>query len=710
MLARVPERLRSEGVVLVPALPVVGVFVYWAAHGGGYAPSTWEPSALLLLGLLVATVIGLGPGRLRVSRLAAIALGALTAYVAWSYLSILWAEAPGDAFEGSNRALLYLIAFALFAVLPWRTWTALATLIAFSLGVGVIAVVTLIQLRDPDAVHRIFVEGRLTDPTGYVNSTAALFTIGAIVAIAIAARKEVPFGLRAALLTLATASLQASVLSESRGWLFALPVLAVVFVAIMPSRLRAVSWSLLPIAGTLVALPSLLQVFERSDSARTVPVYNRVVADAAHHAGAVTLLSCTAVLALAVVMTLADQRITVAASFARRANHLAAALVVIALVAGVVTAFAATRGNPFRKVADYWDRSSTYQPYRPGSSRFGTVGSNRPDFWRVSIDAFAAHPIGGLGQDNWSAYYLERRRSGEAPRWVHSLELRLLAHTGIVGFLAFAVFLTASARAALTHRRRASPLRLASAAAALLPAVVWLVHGSIDWFWEVPALSGPAFAFLAVAGALMSSARESRVDEAAVAPREAGATRSRGELPIGSLSGNLPASPTDATMPRGRLALRLTIAVVLGCAALAAALALGVSALAERDIAAASSDWRADPVGALSQLDDASRLNPLGSRADFTAGVIALELRQPLIAEQRFRRALDRDPDNAFGYLGLGLANSELGDRVRARSAYLRAEVLNPREDVIREAVRRVDGPHPLSSHEAFDTLLGMDS
>ncbi len=29
-----------------------------------------------------------------------------------------------------------------------------------------------------------------------------------------------------------------------------------------------------------------------------------------------------------------------------------------------------------------------------------------------------------------------------------------------------------------------------------------MVHGSVDWFWEIPALSAPAFAFLGAACAL----------------------------------------------------------------------------------------------------------------------------------------------------------------------------------------------------------------
>ena len=65
------------------------------------------------------------------------------------------------------------------------------------------------------------------------------------------------------------------------------------------------------------------------------------------------------------------------------------------------------------------------------------------------LDAFLAHPIGGLGQDNFADYYVSRRRTDEEPAWTHSLELRLLAHTGLVGFLLFAAFLVAAIAAAM---------------------------------------------------------------------------------------------------------------------------------------------------------------------------------------------------------------------------------------------------------------------
>src|ERR1039458_1389130 len=156
----------------------------WAVHDGGYDADTWYWGALLSLALLALVMIG--PGReSRYTRLSRAAIACLALYVAWSYLSITWAQSPGDALQGSNRALLYLIIFALLARLPWTPQAAVLALLVFAVGVGAIAIVLLVRLGSADHVGPLFVAGRLAAPTGYENATAALFTIQALVSIAL---------------------------------------------------------------------------------------------------------------------------------------------------------------------------------------------------------------------------------------------------------------------------------------------------------------------------------------------------------------------------------------------------------------------------------------------------------------------------------------------------------------------------------------------
>ncbi|HEX7290073.1 MAG TPA: O-antigen ligase family protein [Conexibacter sp.] len=698
-----PERLRTEGVVLVPALAAVALFVYWAAHGGGYEPTTWEPSALLLLGLLVATVAGLGPGRLRSARPLAVALALLAAYVAFSYLSIAWAPAPGDALDGSNRALLFLLLFALFALLPWRPWTALATLSAFALGIGALAVVTLARLGHAGQIPALFNGTRLDAPVGYVNGSAALLLAETVLAIALAARRELPTPLRGLLLALAAAALQLSVLCESRGWLFALPIVLALTLLVLPGadRLRFALWALVPFAGGALALPALLDVFQQADAAAPGLATLRALVRTSDHAADVTLLVCTGALVAGLALAAFDRGATVSPRVARGANRAGAVVALLVVLGGIAAGFALTDGRPDREIADYWKRSNGYQATTPGSSRFAAVGSNRPDFWRVSLKAFAERPLGGLGQDNWGAYYLGERHSSEQPRWTHSLELRLLAHTGIVGFLLFAGFLVAALTAALapSARRRAGPLAASVGAIAALPLVVWLVHGSVDWFWEIPALSGPVFAFLALGGA---STRQ--LTPVAAPARDMPAADSP---PADPPSAPSVGGPAERRERRDRIPAPAAVALAVGggLLALLAALALALPYLAERDVAAAASGWPSDPERAFERLDRAADLNPLSARPELVAGVIALELGRSRDAAERFSRALERGGGDWFAWFGRGLSASALGDRAQARAWYGRARALDPAEELIREALARLNGRDPLTAAEAFARL-----
>ena len=91
---------------------------YWTRMEaqGGFPETVSSPGAIAMLALLVVGLVALPTPRIDRTRL--LAIGLIFGYVAWSYLSILWAGVPGDAWEGANRTLLYVLVFALFAT--WR--------------------------------------------------------------------------------------------------------------------------------------------------------------------------------------------------------------------------------------------------------------------------------------------------------------------------------------------------------------------------------------------------------------------------------------------------------------------------------------------------------------------------------------------------------------------------------------------------------------
>ena len=169
------------------------------------------------------------------------------------------------------------------------------------------------------------------------------------------------------------------------------------------------------------------------------------------------------------------------------------------LAGGLVAA-----GNPVTRIRNGWD---TFKGGYGANSTTGNrlvsgLGSNRYDFYRVALDEFVAHPLVGIGADNFQQQYLAHGRSDETPHYPHSVELRTLAQTGLVGALLALVGLGAALLAAARALRSADPLVRSVAGAALAGFAYWVVHGSFDWFWEFAGLGAPAFALLGLACAL----------------------------------------------------------------------------------------------------------------------------------------------------------------------------------------------------------------
>src|SRR5690348_12656812 len=126
MTAKLTASLR-DAPATIPSLGAVVLFIVWATDQAGYPLTHWEPGAIIMLALLVLAVGLIGLRVATVPLSVRIAGACLAGYTALSYLSILWASVAGDAWEGANRTLLYLIVFAIFA--SWRQRGATASFV-----------------------------------------------------------------------------------------------------------------------------------------------------------------------------------------------------------------------------------------------------------------------------------------------------------------------------------------------------------------------------------------------------------------------------------------------------------------------------------------------------------------------------------------------------------------------------------------------------
>jgi hypothetical protein len=667
------RRVRAEGLPLIPAAVTIAVVLLWAFTGGGYEarpvlgggydPNPWYLGALVLVGLCCATALGLA--RVRLSRRAALACAALSAYTAFAFLSILWAPDQGAAFHGSVRALVYLAAFTTFAILPWSRWSLRIALAGLVGALGAVAIVTAIRLATLANPSELYLDARLVYPLGYYNADAALFMVTALLAVALACRRGGAPALRVAGLVVAALCLQLAVLGQSRGWLFTVPLVLAITLLIVPDRLRLLAFALGPAVATAVAAPALFDVYGKATMGGLTlsePRLGHVLHQQGAHAARIMLIADIALAIVAALAVAFDRRTAPSPQIKRRLDRAVGALAVTVALAGVAIGMVAVHGHAVGRVEHAWSSFANANTGPSGASRFTALGSQRVDFWRVALHEWDAHPLLGIGQDNFAAAYLQHRHTAEEPRWAHSLELRLLVHTGLVGALLFVLFVTATGIAALRGGgARGRPVRFA-AAVALLPFVVWLVHGSIDWFWEFPALSVPALAF-------------------------AGAATALGVDAVGTACGSR----------RLRVA-RTSLATLLGVSALATVALAYASA---HEIQRATTVWTDRPAQAYAELRSAANLTPFDSQIYLLEGSIALDYGESVAARRFFEQAAHRDDEEWLAPFVLGLLAGERGSRAESEVQLRRALRLNPGEQIVSEALLRAGRSHPLTVEQA---------
>ena len=628
----VPGRRRADLAVQgVPLAIVFALVAFMIERDGAFAATVWYPIGLAVLAVAVTLAVSARGQFGGLPRVTLAALASVAAFTVWGFATILWASVRGDAWDGSNQALLYVLVFAVLAA--WRTtaqalWPAILALGAAVAAEGVITVLQVVHAADPS---RFLIGSRLSEPLGYPNATGALFMILTWLCVGLASRPWLPAPARGLAFGLAGLNATLNLLTESRGSAYTLPGVAIAFLVLVPNRLR--SLAALSLLGVAV-VPVLLAVLHIHDGDPTLFVA------AIRHALYVGLILSVLLAGAGWLFAALDDRVSVPPQFLRRAGL----AVVLVAVLGAAGSAAAVR--PWDKLSSAWHSFKYSGESEGAASHFGGLGSNRYDFWRVGIIEFKRHPVQGIGVDNFLVPYLQQRHSQEEPLFPHSLFIRLLSQTGVVGTALFVAFLGLLVAAVLRipggpERDLAGILTVAGS--------VWILHGLVDWLWEMPVLGVLGMAL------------------------------------FGTACGLAPRGNARALAGRGW---KLVLAGGGLAVALIAAASFALPWFALRDVQQAAADWRTDPAGAFSTLQTAHSLNPLDDGADVLAGAIASRLHRYPLMRARFQAAVNRSPDDWYANLELGIAASLTGQHELAASSLQRARQLDPGEEIVRSVTR----------------------
>lgn len=446
------------------------------------APHGFLPYALFATAVLAGVLLLRGAAWPRGRGLAA--LGLLLALAAWATASLAWAPMPSLARDEGLLTAFYAVALALplVSLHSAAARTGALALVTSVLGCFTLAVAVRVGFGTDAA--SLFPDGRLSFPITYANAQAALVALGFWPALLLASRERGSVAARALALGGASAFLGATTLAQSKGAMLGLVVAAAVLLAVSPQRLRL----LLPLA-VCAAIEAL------AFTQLTAP-YRDASRAAAHGAGRAVLVGAAVAALAGASVAIADRRLKLAA---RTVDRVAVAIAVAAALAalGGCVAFATAVPHPEAWAQDRWAQFTHLDPNAGGSTHLLALGSNRYDFWRVSLLEWERHPIAGCGARCFGPAYLQLGRSAETPARAHSLPLEVLGEQGLIGFALLAGALVSLA-GLLGRGARAG---MVTAGAGLGAFTTWLVQASVDWTWTFPAVTVPALVLAGVGAA-----------------------------------------------------------------------------------------------------------------------------------------------------------------------------------------------------------------
>jgi O-antigen ligase len=450
--------LTAGGACLLAAPAVLAFF------SGGYFTHPRLIAAIAISTLVLALAV-VGPAPLPRSTPGRLALAGLAGLAGWSALSILWAPQAGPAVQNVQRLLLYLGAFvAAIGILRnprlrRATEPALAGGAALVIGYG-LAGRLLPDLVELDSSRSA--GGRLEQPLTYWNAEGVLAAMGLVLCARLAGDRSRPRAMRVVAAAAAPLLGAGVYLTYSRGALAVAVLGLLVLAAAAPSRAQARAAGLvLAVAAATAACTELLPgvaTIAGPDRARDGLVLLAILVAAS--AGS----------------ALAASRLPEDPDRLPRWYAPVAWAAAAAVGAGLIVGGIAERPSERELAAG------------AEATRLTSVSSNRYEYWRVAIGAFADDPLLGTGAGGFRVVWLQERPIREAVRDAHSLEFEVAAELGLVGLLALGLLAGGTAGAA----RRALMRGREAAAGPVAVLVVWGLHASIDWDWQMPAVTLPA--------------------------------------------------------------------------------------------------------------------------------------------------------------------------------------------------------------------------
>ncbi len=424
-------------------------------------------------------------------------LGITAAFWAWVGLSLFWSISTDQTWTDFNRTGGYLAVLFLGVMLgnnsAVRNWV-----VPLFVGVVTSAAVYGIGPRIlPTVIDNLEDSSRIAVPMGYANATGLLMALAYPLSLYIASsRRYNPF---VRIFMVASTLILGICLffTASRGATLALAIGLLIYFAASPLRLRSFGVFILsfPPAILIALWASGQDAMVKSEVDMSLRL--AAAAELRLYLGFSILL----VTLIFIIALFAGKRIR----FSKFVTRLTGSVALVSVISAIFMAIALfVSAQPS---LGGWARQ-TYHDFTVGApSQTAGVGrlivlssSGRWPLWEEAMANWEDNPVKGTGAQSFPVVHLMRRESGAIfVKQAHGLGFSLLAELGLVGFLLMATFITMSLTyAALLVCKLRDRWDKGSAAAIVSLLVIYLIHSSYDWDWNMFALTLPYFFFTGI--------------------------------------------------------------------------------------------------------------------------------------------------------------------------------------------------------------------
>ena len=484
---------------------------FGAAGGTQLGRTTWVEILLVLggTGVIAAALLRGRPGPLY----GGAALFAFALLVVLTALSITWSVVPELSYIEAGRTFAWFVVFAA-AIAGARLAPRGAPGLLGAILVGSLLPVlySLASRIWPGTIAENELSNRIGAPFQYWNAVGSVAAIAIPAALWLGSRRSGSMYLRALAYPAVAACVLAILLTQSRGALVAAAVAALIWLALVPLRLRTLPVILIPsvLAVGVGAWALSKDVF--SKSLQPLEAKEALAGDF----GLLVLLMLLVSYAAGYGVCLAEARGVISMRTRRRLGIVAVAgACLVPLVAFTSVAFSdrGLTGTIDDRVSQL--TSETEIAPEEGGDRVFASSSTRGKYWREADRVFDDRPIAGVGAGSFAVARLRHRTDSSVTRHAHGHLAQTAADLGVLGLLVtgflFFAWLAASLRTTsliprrlrppsrnggLPPRRDWHPDRTALLAVGL-GAVAFGLQSTIDWTWFIP---GPAVLALAAGG------------------------------------------------------------------------------------------------------------------------------------------------------------------------------------------------------------------